>query len=105
MQFLLAVRGCTQDNSVYTPVVPLNVKCGAQALGGAGLNAVPGASGMGAAGAFGGLGGVSGLSDPAAAAAGPQDGRKKRNSADSARCGLWATLAAAAGGAAAVLVL
>jgi hypothetical protein len=51
MQFLLAVRGCPTDNTIYTPVVPINVNCrtAASALGlpaGAG----PGVSAGGAQG-------------------------------------------------------
>jgi hypothetical protein len=53
MRFLLAVRGCPQDNPTYTPVVPLNLQCRPQQqLGmnktmGMGQQGMPGAMGMG----------------------------------------------------------
>jgi hypothetical protein len=58
MQFLLAVRGCPTDNTIYTPVVPINVNCKGAAGSALGLPgggaAGAGAGGAGAAGAGGG---------------------------------------------------
>lgn len=101
MQFLLAVRGCSQDNSVYTPVIPLNVQCAQpNQLGAAGvMNGTMGAGAMGAAGGLGGVSGLAGLSD---APAGQQGQQRRRSSARSATAGLM-TAAAAALAAAALL--
>jgi hypothetical protein len=103
MQFLLAVRGCPQDNSIYTPVIPLNVQCaapnqlGAAAAGG--RNSTMG--GAGAMGGMGTLGGVSGLTGLTDAPVG-QQGQRKRSSAAAAGGSL---LAAAAGAMAAFALL
>lgn len=87
MQFLLAVRGCSQDNSIYTPVIPLNVQCTQpNQLSGPGTNSTMGAGGLGA----GGLGsGLSGLTDA------PQQGQRRRSSASAASGGFLAAAAAA----------
>lgn len=92
MQFLLAVRGCSQDNSVYTPVIPLNVQCTQPNQLGAGLNNGIMGAGAGAAGA-GGMGGLSGLSGLTDAPAG-QQGQRRRSSASSAAGGFMAATAA-----------
>jgi hypothetical protein len=43
MQFLLAVRGCPTDNTIYSPKVPVNVKCAATPSAALGLPGAPGA--------------------------------------------------------------
>lgn len=99
MQFLLAVRGCNQDNAVYTPVIPLNVQCTQPNQLGAGLNnGTMGAGGAGAGG-MGALGGLSGLTDAPAG----QQGQRRRSSATSAAGGGFLAAAAAALAAAALL--
>ncbi|KIY99863.1 hypothetical protein MNEG_8099 [Monoraphidium neglectum] len=45
MQFLLAVRGCPSDNTIYSPVVPINVNCRPQPANSLGL---PGGAGAAA---------------------------------------------------------
>jgi hypothetical protein len=86
MQFLLAVRGCPQDNPTYTPVTPINVQCQGQ-LGQQGLAAAAGVlnSTM-----------LPGQTGAAAAPAGPT---RARSSAGVGRAA--GVLAAAFGGAAA----
>jgi hypothetical protein len=100
MQFLLAVRGCSQDNAVYTPVIPLNVQCNQMAQQG------PGAAAAGAgAGALGGnalgLSALPGLSDAPAA----QDKASQRRRGNSASAASGSFLAAAAAGLAAAALL
>jgi hypothetical protein len=89
MQFLLAVRGCPQDNPTYTPVTPINVQCQAQ-LGQQGLAAAAGVLNSTLPGALGAAPGAAG------AAAAPT---RARSSAGVGRAA--GVLAAAFGGAAA----
>ncbi|KAF8059128.1 hypothetical protein HT031_005300 [Scenedesmus sp. PABB004] len=103
MQFLLAVRGCPQDNPTYTPVIPLNVQCAAPAA--AGLNATAG--GLGGGGLLGGLpgtvapGGAGGAGAALPGAAAP----RARSAAGVARRAGGLLAAALGGGAAAAAVL
>lgn len=111
MQFLLAVRGCAQDNSIYTPVIPLNVPCQQMAqqsmaalngtMGGAGALGRPGLGAAGGLGA-GGLSGLAGLSD---APANQQQQGRKRSSAGAAAVSVLSAAAAALGGFAAAALL
>lgn len=102
MQFLLAVRGCSQDNAVYTPVIPLNVQCNQLAQQGPGLGAGAGAAGAGALGGNAlGLSALPGLSDAPKA----QDKADKRRKGNSAAAASGSFLAAAAAGLAAAALL
>jgi hypothetical protein len=105
MQFLLAVRGCPQDNSIYTPVIPLNVQCAAQnqlgAAAGGRNSTLGGAGALGGMGGMGTLGGVSGLAGLTDAPVG-QQGQRKRSSAAAAGGSI---IAAAAGAVAAFALL
>ena len=109
MQFLLAVRGCPQDNSIYTPVIPLpNLQCNALGAGGLNNGTAGGAMGMagrmgggaGMGGALGGSSGVAGLSDAPQAAGG-----RRKSSAGAAHGSLLAAAAAVLGGAVAAALL
>lgn len=105
MQFLLAVRGCSQDNSIYTPVIPLNVQCNQMAAGGLGNGTMGGGLGMGGAGgmgtgsALGSASGLAGLTDA------PQAPAKRRSNAGAAHGSILAAAAAALGGVAAAALL
>lgn len=98
MQFLLAVRGCSQDNSIYTPVIPLNVQCNQMAAGGRGMGGA-GAGGMGTGSALGSASGLAGLTDA------PQAPAKRKNSAGAAPGSVLAAAAAALAGVAAAALL
>jgi hypothetical protein len=87
MQFLLAVRGCPQDNPTYTPVTPINVQCQGQ-LGQQGLAAAAGV-----------LNSTMLPGQTGAAAAAPAGPTRARSSAGVGRAA--GVLAAAFGGAAA----
>eukprot|EP00775_Hariotina_reticulata_P013151 gene13151-13281_t len=100
MRFLLAVRGCPQDNPTYTPVVPLNLQCRPQQQQ-LGMNRTMGMSQQGMPGTLG-----MGAGNPMAAQPGLPSRQQKATSAAGVSLARSAgLLAAAVGGIAAASFL